>query len=151
MSEHLNGVGVAWWPDAQGRHGAFEKSTKDLRKFAVVVAVPLLGIGGYLLWRGRWTGYVLIGIGALLLVVAVVAPRALAPVERVWMKAAGLLSAMSTRVILTLAFFLVITPVGFLVRRLGRGGMALGEDPGRDSYWEPVERDGPASRPDRPF
>ncbi|HET6567617.1 MAG TPA: hypothetical protein VFG50_06610 [Rhodothermales bacterium] len=151
MSEHLAGGGVAWWPDGGGDRELTWKSTRELRKFAAVVSVPLVCLGGYLLWQGRWPGYVLSSAGALLLLVAAVTPRALAPVERAWMKAAGALSVVSTYVILALAFFLVMTPVGFFVRRFSSGGLSLGAEPGRDSYWEPVEPEGPATRPDRPF
>ena len=151
MTERSAPGGVAWWPDSDGGAGSPEKSTSELRKFAVVVAVPLLSLGGYLLWQDRWSGYLFLSMGALLLLVAAMAPRALASVERTWMRVAGALSVVSTYAILTLTFFLIITPVGFLVRLFSRGGITLRADPGRESYWEPIERDGPASRSDRPF
>jgi hypothetical protein len=46
-------------------------------------------------------------------------------IDWVWRKLSLLLSAISNRVLLTLIFFLVVTPVG-LIRRFGRKGFDLG-------------------------
>ena len=55
--------------------------------------------------RARWS------LGGL------VAPRLLAPVERGWMRFAEVLGRINTRIILTLLYCVVITPVGWIVRR----------------------------------
>ena len=94
-------------------------TTRELRKFGLVMAAPLTLIGGVLLWRGRTTGMILLGLAGLFLLLAGVAPRALAPVERYWMAFAEKLGAVMTRVILTLTFYLVITPIGLLLRLMG--------------------------------
>lgn len=143
--------GTAWWPGPARDPAAQEKTPKELRTFAIVVAVPLTVLGGYLSWKGQWAGSVLLGASVLLLAAGAVAPRALAPVERAWMRLAHVLSVVSTYVILTLTFFVIITPVGFLVRRFGHSGISLGPEQGRASYWEPVEPGGPSTRPDKPF
>ncbi len=127
------------------------KPDRELRTFALVVAAPLSAIGGWLLWKGRPSGYVFLGAAGLLLALAAAAPGMLAPVERVWMKAAGVMSVVMTYVILTLTYFLVIAPVGLLVRLTGKDLLQLRWEKSRASYWEPVEPDGPATRPDKPF
>lgn len=147
----LSRRGKAWWPGDANVGGSTRKTDKELRKFALVVALPLAGLGSYLMWKGGAAGYLLVSMAVLLLLSAGIKPRALAPVERVWMKAAGVMAVVMTHVILTLTFFLVITPVGFLVRLSGRSGLKLGSEPERETYWEPVEPDGPAGRPDKPF
>lgn len=142
--------GVAWWPASETATRNF-KTVRELRKFAIVVSSPLLLIGGYLAWRNRTTGYIFLGAATTLLALAVIAPGALAPVERTWMKVAGWMSVVMTYIILTLTFFLVITPVGWIVRHLGHSGITFRPDPNRTTYWEPVEPEGPATRPDRPY
>jgi hypothetical protein len=55
-------------------------------------------------------------VGTLLLVPAFVMPRILGPVERGWMAFALVLGAINTRIILTLVYVLVVTPIGVLRR-----------------------------------
>jgi hypothetical protein len=62
-------------------------------------------------------------LGALVLqVITMTVPRIFAPIAVVWLGLSHLLGAVMSRVILTVIFFLVVTPIG-LVRRL------LGKDP----------------------
>ena len=126
-------------------------TTRELRKFGLVMAAPLTLIGGVLLWRGRTAGMILLGLAGLFLLLAGVAPRALAPVERYWMAFAERLGAVMTRVILTLTFYLVITPIGLLLRVMGKDLLHLRDDRDRESFWEPAEPGGPAERPERPY
>jgi hypothetical protein len=68
------------------------------------------------------------------------------------MKFAELIGAVMTRVILVVAYYLVITPIGLLLRLLGKDLLDIGTAGGdRDSYWRRVEEDGPATRPDKPY
>ena len=64
---------------------------------------------------------------------------------------ARVLGVVMTTVILTLTYFLAITPMGLLVRALGKDLLGMRGDPTVESYWVPVEPDGPASRPDKPY
>jgi len=63
---------------------------------------------------------------------------ALGPVERGWMAVAMVLAWINTRIILTVLFALVFTPVG-LVMRLLRDPLNLKFRDGRSSYW--IRRD----------
>jgi len=67
------------------------------------------------------------------------------------MAIARVLQTVMTALILTLTFFLVMTPIGLLVRLTGKDLLGLKGDPEIESYWVPVEHDGPASRPDKPY
>ena len=122
-----------------------------LRNFGFVMAGAFGLIGGLGLWRGRSFASYLLALAVAFLLAGLLAPRSLNAIERGWMKLAGVLSAVMTRVILGLSFVLVITPVG-LVRRLVVGD-SLGLRPDREaaSYWIKTEKDGPASRPDKPY
>jgi hypothetical protein len=70
----------------------------------------------------------------LLVVPALIAPRILAPVERWWMRFAEALGRVNTRIILTVLYCLVITPVG-LVRRLVGDPLDRRMRDGRSSVW----------------
>lgn len=85
------------------------------------------------------------------MLLGLVYPRALRPVEYVWMKLAMVLNYVMTRVILTLAFFLAITPTGLLVRLFKKDLLSLTIDPQQQSYWVRVEPGGSQDRPEKPY
>jgi hypothetical protein len=70
-------------------------------------------------------------------------PAVLGPVQRGWMKFALVLGHYNTRIILTVLFYLVMTPVG-LVMRLFRDPLDRSLKEQRDTQWvkresQPVE------------
>ena len=125
--------------------------TQRLRKFGLVMAVALALLGGFLLWRQRPAGPYVLYAGATFLVAAVALPGFLAPIEKAWMALAKVLQTVVTGVILVLTFFLVITPMGLIVRLVGKDLLGMKGDPEIDSYWVPTEPDGPQTRPDKPY
>src|SRR5947208_3461818 len=59
-------------------------STAKARKFGLTVGPAFLVLSGVLLWRGRYPAATVTGsLGGLLILLALVAPRVLGPVERV--------------------------------------------------------------------
>jgi len=122
-----------------------------LRKFGITMAVVLSIIGLFLLWYDRTAWIYLFGIAALFLLSALTSPRILIPIEWLWMKLGRYLGYVSTGLILTITFFLVITPIGLLGRLFGRDPLHLKFDKQSDSYWTPVDPKGPVSRPEKPY
>jgi hypothetical protein len=108
-------------------------------------------LGGVLLWRSRPAAPYLLSLAILFLLPALAWPRVLGPVERVWMKFAEAIGLVMTTVILTVAFILVFTPMGILLRLLKKDLLGLRPDPTAQTYWTPVEAGGPSTRPDKPF
>ena len=70
----------------------------------------------------------LVAFGALL-------PRALKPVYLAWMSVAVVLGFVVSHLILTLFFFLVITPVGLIARAVGKDFLRLKLDRNAPTYW----------------
>ncbi len=126
------------------------KTKKELRKFGLVMTVPLALIGGYLWWKERGAYPIVLGTGAFFLISGLLYPRILRPIERIWMKFAELVGAIMTRVILSIAFFLIITPMGLLLRVLGKDLLHIRRGAHEKSFWIPVETDGPATHPENP-
>ena len=133
---------------------ALKKQQTDaqrLRKFGIVMAVTFAVLASLLLWRERPAGPYLLYVSATSLVVSLILPLVLAPIERVWMALALVLQVVMTTLILTLTFFIVMTPMGFLLRLSGKDLLEIRRDPDAESYWVPVDPDGPVSRPDKPY
>lgn len=104
-----------------------------------------------MLRRGRESAPYVLCLAAYFLLASLLVPRTLTLVERLWMAFGRRMSVGMTYVILTLAFYLVITPFGCLLRLFGKDLLQLKFDRQMTSYWGPVESDGPCSRPDKPY
>lgn len=115
------------------------------RKFGLSVGIAFLAIGGILwFWRGHVTvPAVFAALGIPLLLAGIVIPGKLGPVYRAWMGFALLLSKITTPIFMGITFFLVIGPVGLIMRMLGRNPMVRKPDGG--SYWVP-RAEGPGRR-----
>jgi hypothetical protein len=104
--------------------------------FALAGCLPLLGDGGVTWW--------LLAMSAATAAIALLRPTLLAPLNRWWLKFGLLLHKIVNPVVMGLMFFVVVTPVGLLMR-LG-GKRALGRiDRQATSYW--VLRDPPGPDP----
>jgi len=115
-----------------------EKSWRAEREFGLIVGGMLLLLASWWIYRGKFhsISQIIFPIGALLLTLGIIFPRALAYPNRAWMALAEVLSFISTRIILAFVYFVVITPIG-VVKRL------FGWDPlnrraaANESYWRP--------------
>ena len=96
------------------------------RSFGKAVGGFLLLLSVALWWRGRITNAeIMAGIGAVLLVLGLVAPRLLYYPSLVWWKFAMILGYVNARIILTVAFLIVLTPLAVIWRLLGRDPLAI--------------------------
>jgi hypothetical protein len=127
------------------------KSKSELRKFGITIAAGFAVFGGIFLWRdiGAWP-YLFI-VSGLFLTTGLVAPKILAPVEYVWMKVAHAIGVVVTYILLTMTYYLVITPTGLLMRLFGKDPMNRKFEPDKRSYWNEVDREEAESRPDKPY
>ena len=82
---------------------------------------------------------------AIMLAIALVRPALLAPLNRLWTKLALLISKVMNPVIMGILFFLVVAPIGLVMRAFGKRPLALAFDPAAKSYW--IERTPPAPLP----
>lgn len=96
----------------------------------------IAGVGVALTGRVSWVSAPLGAIGLILVVLALVAPRALALPNRAWLRLGLALSAIVTPFVLGVVFFLVVTPIGLLLRAAGKRPLALRFEPARESYWQ---------------
>lgn len=121
------------------RNNTPEQKRKQLRQFGLMVGGIFALIGFWQLFRGHHetVRIILWSIGGLLIGFGAIAPAVLAPVYAVWMKLAFLLGWVNTRILLSLIFFLMITPVGLVTRLFGRDALNLRFDRKATTYWRP--------------
>ena len=109
------------------------------RSFGISVGAVLLGLSGILLWRHRVLRAEVLGaIGAVLLVLGLLAPPLLKYPSRYWWKFSLALGRVMARFWLTLLFAVVLTPVNVVWRLIGRDPLARSRDkwPGWSPYPE---------------
>lgn len=95
------------------------------KSFGISVGIVLLLIAGFLVWRERLTAAPIVGgIGAVLLVLALVQPRLLKWPSAVWWRFAIILGHVNARIILTVIFTVVFSPLGLLWRVVGNDPLA---------------------------
>jgi len=112
------------------------KSTKsDFRKFGITVGVFLMVVAGFLFWRDKGSFEIILISGFLLCVLGIAIPAVLKPFYWAWMILATILGWIMTRVILSLLFYVVITPIGVFARLFGNQFLELKWDRSKDSYW----------------
>jgi len=114
---------------------------KEQRKFGLTIgaAFAVLGllrwaIGGF----AHFPQYFLI-LAAVLCALGLIAPKALQPLFVVWIKLAIALNWVMTRVMLSLAFYLMITPVRLIIRLFGDDPLKRAWQPDAATYWEEPE------------
>jgi hypothetical protein len=95
------------------------------RAFGLSVGTVLLLIAAFLLWRERvLPAQIVGGIGAALVVLGYLRPMLLKYPSAAWWKFALVLAHVNARIILTLIFALVLTPIGLCWRLIGRDPLA---------------------------
>jgi saxitoxin biosynthesis operon SxtJ-like protein len=76
-------------------------------------------------------------LAMVLVVPAIVLPRSLTHVYRVWMAAGEALGWINTRILLSVIFYGLVTPMGIIMRRFGRDPMQRRFEPGVATYRVP--------------
>jgi hypothetical protein len=106
--------------------------------FAAIGLLPLVFGGDIRIWA--------LVAGAIFLIVALAYPAALGPLNRLWLKFGLLLHRIVSPIVLGIMFFLVITPIGFILRARGKDPLRLKPNRQSRSYW--IERVPPGPTPE---
>lgn len=112
------------------------ETKKDLRKFGLSVGAVLLIIAGLFYYFDK-PAFLYFGlVGAYLFLTGLFFPSALRPLNKIWMSLAIILGFISSRIILIILFYIVLTPIGLIAKLSGRKFLILDYDKKAESYWE---------------
>jgi saxitoxin biosynthesis operon SxtJ-like protein len=107
--------------------------------FAIVAFLPLLS--------GKPARWWSVAPALAFLVVALIRPALLQPLNWLWTRLGLLLGKIMTPIVVGIIFYGVITPIGLLKRAFGGAdSLHLGFDPKKSSYW--IERSPPGPAPE---
>ncbi len=115
-----------------------KRSLRIEREFGLIVGGIFVLLSCWWLYRGKFIqlNYFTLPLGLLLVIFGLVWPRALIYPNKAWMALAEVLSLATTRIILGLVFFLLVTPIGLVKRLMGWDPLhRRGER--QNSYWRP--------------
>ena len=116
-------------------------TAREGRKFAFTVGIAFLVLCAISLWRGhRLPPFILGGLGGVLLLAGVLVPSRLSGVYRWWMALAAAISKVTSPIVVGAAYFLVLSPIGVLIRLLGRNPLRHRERDG--GFWVPAPSGG---------
>jgi hypothetical protein len=132
---------------------------RQLRRFGVVALVGFGILGGWTLWKGGLFGadfgaagptvaYALLALGGLSGLLAIVYPRGNLPVFVGLTLLTFPIGWVVSHVILGLLFWVVLVPVGLVLRLLGRDALSRTFDESAETYWTDVKS---SSRSERYF
>ena len=112
---------------------------KELRVFAVLQFVFFLIVAGVVYRRSEAAGAAtaLIAATAAVAVVGLVKPTWLRVMYVVWMAAVFPIGWLVSHLLMAMVFYLVVTPIGLMMRMLGRDPMHRKADPDAETYWQP--------------
>lgn len=97
------------------------------KEFGLIVGGVFVLLGLWWFYRGKFAtaAYFVSAAGSALVLCGLVFPRLLTVPRRFWMKLAEGMAYVSSRTILAIIFFLVLTPIGVVKRAMG---------------WDPLQR-----------
>lgn len=104
--------------------------------FALVAVLPLVRHHAVRIWA--------LPLVAVFLLAAVAAPKLLTPLNRAWTALGALLHAVVNPLVLGILFYVVFTPFGWVLRRMGKDFLRLRPAPGAPTYWIPRQPPGPS-------
>lgn len=121
---------------------------KELRTFGLCALAFTCLVGWIIFRRGGSTSTIatVVGIGVALAGIGLTIPQALRPVWVVLMVVNYPIGWVVTHVVMAFIFYLVVTPVGVIMRLTGRDPMERAFDRLAKTYWKPRRSDPNSSR-----
>ena len=122
---------------------------REWRKSALLAAFGLALISSLLRWRhhlGNQTWLAILAVLALAAVSAMIQPRWFRGYHLFSMRLGFAISRLLGKVFLTLIFIFIITPLGWLLRLLGKDLLQLKPPVKTETYWQRAKDSGPLDR-----
>lgn len=120
---------------------------KEVRKFGLIALIFFGSLCALGIWKQKPVPIYLFGTLASLGLGFLLLPGPLRPVHAGWLRVAHFIGRAITVLVLSLAYYLVMTPAGLLKRIFGGRPLPTRPDPRVDSYW--VDRTEPAQPRER--
>ena len=118
---------------------------KQLREFGLTMGIILVILGAIALWRGKPIYLHLLIAAGIFIGFGLGFPKPLKPIHKIWMSFSIIIGFFVSRLILSVLFYAVLTPIGLIMRIFGKDILDQRIDKNKHSYWQEV-KDGIKSR-----
>jgi len=108
---------------------------EEVRKFGILFGVVFAALAVYLRYAGNGYWYWSLIASGVVMMMGYLAYPLLRPAYLVWMKFAYVLGWINTRILLGIFFFLVLTPIGMVLRVTGKDLLNERIDKSATTYW----------------
>jgi len=107
----------------------------ELRKFGITIGIVLGLLAGLFWWKEKsyYTTFIILSTAFIL--IGLILPILLKPIQKAWMALAVILGWFMTRVILCVLFYVVFTSIGLIGKMFGKQFLDLKMDNPTNSYW----------------
>ena len=116
------------------------------RSFGIVFCVVFLVIGLYPLLSGQFPRMWALGTSVAFFVIALAKPTILSPLNKLWTEFGLLIHKVINPVVMAVVYFVVVTPIGLLMRVFSKDPLRLRFEPLAKSYW--IDRTPPGPPPE---
>ena len=113
------------------------------RSFGIVFFVVFLLISLYPLINSENVRLWSLAVSCIFLILGILNSNLLSPLNKIWFKFGILLGRIISPIVMGIIFFLVVTPIAFIMRLLGKDLLNL-KYSDNQSYW--IEKSGPKSK-----
>jgi hypothetical protein len=110
------------------------------RSFGLVFAGVFLIVALVPLWYHHPVRWWALPIAAVVLLVAMVRPAILAPLNRLWFRFGLALGKVMTPAVMGILFVIAVIPTALLLKLFGKDPMQRRLSPDATSYWEPRDK-----------
>ena len=122
----------------------YNKNKSSNKSFGIVFFFVFLLIGIYPLINDNSLRIWSLIVSLIFLILGLINSNILTPLNKIWFKFGILLGKIVSPIIMGVIFFLVVTPIGLLMRLFGKDVLNLKLNKKESSYW--VEKVGPKSK-----
>ncbi|MBX3008104.1 MAG: hypothetical protein KF816_08770 [Melioribacteraceae bacterium] len=128
---------MSWIRDVAHELKELDISKKSLRKFGIVIGIIVVLITVLFFWNSASWKIMLLSLGGMLLLNGIFIPNNLKNLYKIWMGLAFALGWIVSRIILTILFVFILTPLGLLAKLFGKEFLDINFSKKNSSYWIP--------------
>ena len=111
------------------------KSQSSNKSFGLLFFVVFLIIGLWPLKNGENLNFYFIAVSIIFLILGLINSKLLSPLNKSWIKLGEILGIIIAPIVMALVYFVILTPVSFIVRIFGKDLLNLKLLKDKETYW----------------
>ena len=111
------------------------KTNKENKKFGLLFFLIFLILGLWPLLNKEMPNFLLIGIALIFLILVLLNSKILSPLNKAWIKFGEILGKIIAPIVMALIFFLILTPIGLIMKILRKDILKVKFIKNTKSYW----------------